>query len=404
MNSPALEQKTFLFLLALVTLAFGWILWPFYGAVFWGAILALLFAPLNRKLLRRMPGKPNLAALATLGICLVIVILPLTFITASLVQEGTVVYQRIQSGDIDFSRYVQQILEKLPGWATGMLDRYGLNDIAALQQRLIAGLNQGGKALATQALSFGQNTFEFLVGFGVMLYLLFFLVRDGSFIAGRIFQAIPLEPEHKRDLLGKFATVIRATVKGNVAVAGAQGLLGGIAFWIVGIHGPVLWGVLMAFLSLLPAVGAALVWAPVAVYFLAIAAWWQAGVLVFVGVFVIGLVDNILRPLLVGKDTKLPDYIVLISTLGGMSLFGLNGFVIGPVVAAMFIAVWDIFTTEKQEPPLAGPVPADDEVDPGFTRLPPHRAGLPPPEEPRGYTPRMPGADDRPGDDPGSMR
>ncbi|MES2186824.1 MAG: AI-2E family transporter [Pseudomonadota bacterium] len=396
MNSPALEQKTFFFLLALVTVAFGWILWPFYGAVFWGAILALMFAPLNRWLLRKMPGRANLAALGTLSFCLVIVILPMAFITASLVQEGSVVYQRIQSGDINFGSYVQQIFAALPGWATGLLDRFGLNDVAALQQKLIAGLNQGGKTIATQALSIGQNTFEFMVSFGVMLYLLFFLVRDGAYIAKRVRHAIPLDSAHKRDLLGKFATVIRATVKGNVAVAAAQGTLGGLAFWGVGIHGPVLWGVLMAFLSLLPAIGAALVWGPVALYFLATGALWQAGVLVFVGVFVIGLVDNILRPLLVGKDTKLPDYLVLISTLGGMAIFGLNGFVIGPVVAAMFIAVWDIFATEKDEPPRSMPVTEDG----ALPRLPPHRAGLPPPVGARPYTPRMPDAD-APGGDPG---
>ena len=126
-------------------------------------------------------------------------------------------------------------------------------------------------------------------------------------------------------------------------VAASQGLLGGFIFWALGIQGPVLWGVLMAFLSLLPAVGAGLIWVPVAIYFFATGALWQAVTLTAFGVFVIGLVDNILRPVLVGKDTKMPDYVVLISTLGGMALFGLNGFVIGPVIAALFMATWDLF-------------------------------------------------------------
>jgi predicted PurR-regulated permease PerM len=119
--------------------------------------------------------------------------------------------------------------------------------------------------------------------------------------------------------------------------------LGGLIFWILGIQGPVLWGVLMAFLSLLPAVGAGLIWLPVAIYFIATGGVWQGVILIAYGVFVIGLVDNVLRPILVGKDTKMPDYVVLISTLGGMALFGLTGFVIGPVIAALFIATWDLF-------------------------------------------------------------
>jgi predicted PurR-regulated permease PerM len=131
-------------------------------------------------------------------------------------------------------------------------------------------------------------------------------------------------------------------IKGNILVAALQGALGGIIFWLLGIHAPVLWGVVMALLSLLPAVGAALVWLPVAIYFLATGSVWQGVLLIGYGALVISLVDNFLRPFLVGKDTKMPDYLVLISTLGGIAAFGLNGFVIGPVIAAMFIAVWDL--------------------------------------------------------------
>ena len=131
--------------------------------------------------------------------------------------------------------------------------------------------------------------------------------------------------------------MIRATVKGNVLVAAAQGTLGGLAFWVLGVHAPILWAVVMAFLSLLPAVGAALIWAPVALYLLATGQLWQGFGLIAFGVFVIGLVDNVLRPILVGKDTRMPDYVVLISTVGGLALIGINGFVIGPLVAAMFM-------------------------------------------------------------------
>jgi len=178
-------------------------------------------------------------------------------------------------------------------------------------------------------------------------------LRDGHQLVRRLREAIPLELDVKRSLATKFATVIRATVKGNIVVAMVQGALGGFIFWALDLQAPVLWGVLMAFLSLLPAVGAAVVWLPVAVYLLLTGSVVQGGVLIAFGVLVIGLVDNVLRPILVGKDTKMPDYVVLLSTLGGISLFGLNGFVIGPVIAAMFMAAWDLLVSARRDtPPL----------------------------------------------------
>ncbi|WP_019142825.1 AI-2E family transporter [Noviherbaspirillum massiliense] len=348
MNHPELQQKTFLLLLIVVTIAFGWILLPFYGSVFWGGVLAMLFTPFYRRLLAGMNQRRNLAALTTLVICLVLVIFPLTVIAASLLQDGAVIYQRIRSGELNFGAYFQQVIDALPPSVVRVLDRFGFSDFASLQDKLSAGALQGSQVVAKQAVNIGQNTFQFLVSFGIMLYLLFFLLRDGAGLAARIREAIPLSAEHKRHLFGKFTTVVRATVKGNIVVAATQGALGGVMFWILGIQGALLWGVLMAFLSLLPAVGAALIWAPVAIYFLLTGAVWQGVTLILFGVLVIGLVDNLLRPILVGKDTQMPDYVVFISTLGGMALFGLNGFVIGPAIAALFIAAWDLFSSAPE--------------------------------------------------------
>lgn len=349
MNHHDLQQKTFLLLLIAVSIAFAWILRPYYGAVFWGAILAILFAPFYRRLLVSMRRKRNLAALVTLLLCLLIAILPITLIIFELVEEGTIFYQRVRSGELNFGMYVQQAFNALPPWVVNLLDRFGLADISSLQEKLSASVAQGSQIVARQMLSIGQITFAFLVNFGIMLYLLFFLLRDGASLTVRIKQAIPLSVEQKHHLFSKFATVIRATVKGNIVVAVTQGTLGGLIFGVLGIQAAVLWGALMAFLSLLPAVGAALVWAPVGIYFLLTGAIWQGVTLIAFGVVVIGLVDNILRPLLVGKDTQMPDYVVLISTLGGIALFGLNGFVIGPVIAALFIAAWDLFTEAMDE-------------------------------------------------------
>lgn len=350
MNSPELQQKTFLLILIVVSLAFGWILLPFFGAVFWGAVLAIIFTPFYRRLLVVMHQRQTLAALTTLLLCLIMVIIPFTLIAASLLREGLAIYQRIQSGELNFGAYFQQIMGALPSWMVKFLDSVGLSNISGIKDMLSNGALQGSQLIATEALNMGQNTFEFIISFGIMLYLLFFLLRDGAILSAKIKQAIPLSTEHKRHLFSKFITVVRATVKGNIAVAALQGTLGGIMFSFLGIQGALLWGFVMAFLSLLPAVGAGLIWGPVAIYFLLTGALWQGITLIAFGVLVIGMVDNVLRPILVGKDTQLPDYVVLISTLGGMVIFGLNGFVIGPVIAALFISGWDLFSSTREAP------------------------------------------------------
>lgn len=337
-------------LLVAVSLAFALILWPFYAAVFWATVLAILFAPLYRRLAAALRERCTLAALLTVVVILLLVILPFALISGMLLQEGFHAYQKISSGEWDLAAYGRRIYEALPAWVTGLLDNFELTTLGEVQQRLAAGLSKGVQFLAGQALNIGQNTLDFVVGFFLMLYLLFFLLRDGRVLYQRIRAAIPLRDELQRNLFRKFADVIRATVKGTIVVAIVQGFLGGLIFWFLGIQAPVLWGVVMGFLSLLPAVGTALVWAPVAVYLLATGSIWQGIVLVAYGILVIGLVDNVLRPILVGKDTKMPDYVVLISTLGGMAIFGLNGFVIGPLIAAMFIAAWDIVATARAGP------------------------------------------------------
>ena len=344
-----LHKRAFILLLIAVTAGFGLVLEEYAVAIFWGVVFAIVFAPLHRKLLMRMPNRPTLAALATLLISLVMVILPLSLIGLSLNKETSAIYDQVSSGNLSAGSYEEQVFNALPSWLTPWMEKLHLGTLDEIQAKLSNIALQASKLAATKAVGLGQNTLGFVVGFGVMLYLIFFLLRDGKELVARIWAATPLAAEHKRELATKFITVIRATVKGNLAVAAAQGALGGLIFWILGIQGAVLWAVVMAFLSLLPAVGAGLVWGPVAIYFLATGAVTKGLILAAYGVLVIGLVDNVLRPLLVGKDTKMPDYVVLISTLGGMALFGLSGFVLGPAIAALFMAAWELFATMQEQ-------------------------------------------------------
>ena len=348
MSQLTLQQKTFLLLLGIVTIAFGWILLPYAGAIFWGGILAIVFAPVYRWVLQKTKGRATLSSILVLLLILVIVILPLSLISGALVNQAASVVEMVKAGDVTVAGFFGKVMDVLPAWAISLLDRFNLTNLASLQDKLTAGVSQVSQVVAVKAINIGLYTFDFLTSLGILMYLLFFLLRDGAALTASIRAAIPLSRKYKQRLFNNFTTVIRATVKGNILIAIAQGALGGMIFWFLDVRAALLWGVLMAFLSLLPAIGAALVWAPVAIYFLATGSIWQGVTLIAFGILVIGLVDNLLRPVLVGKDTKMPDYVVLLSTVGGMALFGLHGFVIGPIVAAMFIAAWDLFATASE--------------------------------------------------------
>ena len=346
MNETSLQRKTLLLLLTLVTIAFIWILLPFYGAIFWAVALGILFAPMQRKVLLKFKGRRNLATFTTLSVCTLIAILPVIVTTALLVQEVAMLYSDVQSGKINVASYVMQFENILPVHLQEWLDRFGLSSIDGLSEKIAKGALEGSQFFATQVFNFGQSTFELVVSFFIMLYLLYFFIRDGQ---SMIRNAIPMAEQHKRLLQVTLRRVVRASVKGNLAVAVTQGALGGLIFWLLGIHSALFWAVLMMFLSLLPAVGAGIVWAPVAVYFLITGMVWEGVVLALYGVFVIGMVDNVLRPIMVGKDTKMPDFLILISTLGGMAIFGLNGFVIGPLIAALFLSSWGLFSGTRRK-------------------------------------------------------
>ncbi|MBP7456839.1 MAG: AI-2E family transporter [Ottowia sp.] len=369
MITPALRRAAFLLLLALVTVAFFWIISPFFGAVFWAMVLALMFMPVHRRLCALLRGRDTLAALGTLLFCMVIVVVPMIFVVGAMVDEATSFTQRLRTGEFNPRTYFEQIQNALPGWSRDLLGRFGLFNAQDVVDKLTAAVVQGGQALTARALAIGQNTLMLLVNLGIMLYLLFFFLRDGRDLAQTIRRAVPMQRQHTDFLLSKFATVVRATVKGTVVVALVQGMLGGVAFAFLGIHGAVLWGVVMSVLSLLPAIGAALVWAPVAIYLIATGSMIEGLGLAAWGAGVMGMVDNLLRPILVGKETKLPDYLVLLSTIGGLSIFGVNGFLIGPAIAALFVATWALFSHEEGATPEDAAVavaaaPADESAPP----------------------------------------
>lgn len=349
MSNQILQVRTFLILLIAVTFAFVWLLIPFAVAVFWAVVLAILFMPLQNRLINRMPDWPNLATCITMFLAIVIVLVPVSWVGQSVIGELVQLYSQVQSGNFTageaYERFVSAVPESMLPW----LDRMGLGDVQSVKDSISKVASQAVRLVGNQAINFGQNTFIFVVQLCIMLYLQYFLLRDGMRIKSLIADALPLHSDHKKKFLNRFATVVRATIKGNVVVAICQGVLGGIIFWALDIASATLWGTVMAVLSLLPAVGAGLVWGPVAIYFLITGDMFKGTILGLYGILVIGLVDNALRPVLVGKDTRLPDYMVLLSTLGGLSVFGFSGFIAGPLIAVLFLVAWDLFMVMNED-------------------------------------------------------
>src|SRR5690606_28556317 len=260
---------------------------------------------------------------------------------------------------IGLDRVYAEVAERLP---TALIDRLPIN-IENIEARLAEAAVTVSRFIAARAVAIGQDTLRITVFFFLMLYLLFFFLRDGPKLLDGLVRALPLGDERERHLLGRFAEVSRATIKGTLVVGIVQGAIGGIAFWMLGINGAVLWGVVMALLSILPAVGPALVWLPAAIVLLATGRIIAGIVLILIGVLVIGLVDNLLRPILVGRDTRMPDYLILLSTLGGLTAFGLAGIVIGPIIAAFFLSCWEMAPEEFEGRPHAPLTKGTDEHD-----------------------------------------
>ncbi|WP_020407888.1 AI-2E family transporter [Hahella ganghwensis] len=363
--SRKLEDGSFLIFLVIVSIGFGIMIMPFFSAIFWAAVLVILFSPLHRFMTRKLGQGPNLSALISLVASLLIVVIPITLVVAMLGVELANLYQGMKTGDIQVQVWVDKIKATVP-LLQELAERFDI-DLSNVNQHLSSAALAASKVFASQAVSVGQEYMNFLINFVLMLYLTFFFLRDGNSLIQLMIRALPLGDTRERHLFSKFAEVSRAVVKGNLVVATVQGTLGGIIFAILGLPGAVLWGVVMVILSLLPAVGSALVWGPAAAYLMISGQYVSGVILILFGIFVIGLVDNVLRPILVGRDTKMPDFMVLLSTLGGIGLFGLNGFVIGPILAALFLAFWQIFMDEFNPETVEGAadllISADDDAE-----------------------------------------
>jgi predicted PurR-regulated permease PerM len=347
LNNQTMQNSFFIGLLILVSAAFVGLLSGYFQPIFWAVTIGVIFLPVQHYLERRLHGRTSVAAVITVILIFFTVLVPAMVIASAVVKEAAELYSSIQRGEIDPGAALRWMQNMTPQ-VTEFASRIGI-DVEELTQKLSTAAVKASQFIGALALTAGQNVARFMLMFFLMLYLLFFVLRDGNQLLEQLIHALPLGDNRERALFAKFAEMARATIKGTLAVGLVQGFLGGLLFWAVGIEGAVFWGVVMVLLSVLPLVGASLVWIPAAIYLVVSGAYIKAFIMVVVGVLVIGLVDNLLRPMLVGRDTKMPDYLILLSTLGGLAMFGISGFVIGPIIASLFLAIWVMFQAEYGE-------------------------------------------------------
>lgn len=342
--SPMTEdrvRKTFLILLvAAISIAFVAMIRTFLLTILLAAIFAGVVRPLYLQLKPLLRGNRQLASIATILLLLVVVIAPLSLLASVVASEALRVAAEVRpwiEGRLEERTWLDAAIRRVPFFQE--LEPYR-DEILARGAELVGNL---GTVLANALSSATRGTVVFFFHFFILLYSMFFFLTDGPRMLQSLMWYLPLGEADKERMLGKFISVTRATLKGTVLIGLIQGSLSGLAFWVVGIDGAIFWTALMIVLSIIPAIGAALVWVPAAILLVAQGALWEGvGLAAFCGL-VVGSVDNVLRPRLVGRDTKMHDLLILFSTLGGLLVFGVSGFIVGPILAALFMTVWEMF-------------------------------------------------------------
>lgn len=333
--------KLFLLALALViSFIFYSMIKGFLVAVFFAAVFGGLAYPLFQRLTRWFRGRRSLASVTTVLLVFLLIILPLIGLVGIITAEALQVSQDVRpwlERQMTQPDELDRLLESIP--LVDQLAPYK-DQIQAKAGELTAWV---GTFMVNALAATGKGTAIFIFQLFIMLYAMFFFLLDGPRLLDKILYYIPLESKDEDRMVGKFLSVSRATLKGTLIIGIAQGALGGLSFWVAGIEGAVFWATIMAVLSIIPGVGTGLIWVPAVIYLFAAGDTGTAIGLTIWNAAVVGSVDNVLRPWLVGKDTQMPDLLILLGTMGGIVLFGVAGIVIGPVIAALFVTVWEIY-------------------------------------------------------------
>ena len=330
------SQNAYYLLLTLITILFVSLIFNFAAPILWSIVVSIIFYPLYEKLLL-MTNKKSLSSMLSLILILLLVIMPSIAVLGLI---GNELINFINSSEnYSFEQYFQMIpnesaINQLIAWS-GL----SINDLIEKADDFLI---SASKMLYQSVSTISTNVINFFVSLFIFVYLTFFFLRDGEKILQHCMDAFPMKNEDESYLLDQFQKTTRATIKGTVMVALAQGFLGYLTLLLIGINGALIWGAVMALLSIVPAVGTVLVWLPIALVLFLNGEIMDASLLIFSGVFIIGMIDNLLRPILIGKEIKMPDYLILLTTIGGISIFGITGFIVGPIIASLFISIWSL--------------------------------------------------------------
>ncbi len=335
METSRTRQLVFFVLFGLVGLAFLYLLKPFFYPIFWAVIISSIIHPLYVRLIRKWPS-PNLLSALMLLFLLLILILPTLFIGSLLVSQSLSIYTTLSSDSSHITRSLQDQIGRISSHP--YLQRLQIDQ--AFWMGKLAEMFRGiANYILTSISSLTQNTLVAVAQFAVMLYTLFFFIRDGEKLLETAMRLLPLGNQRERMLFDRFITTAKSTLKVTLIIGGLQGMLGGMAFWIAGVEGSVLWGVIMIAAAIVPGIGCSIVWAPAGVILLLAGHRWEGIMILAFGISVISLVDNLLRPVLLGKDVQMHPLLIFLSTLGGIVLFGFSGFVLGPIIASLMQSI-----------------------------------------------------------------
>jgi len=353
----ALQRVSVLFIFTLISILFLRLVWGFLLAVVMAAIFAGLTHPLYNRLLGFFRGRRAVAAASTVVLMILLVVVPLAFFVEVVAMEAVQISQSVRPQVSEFLQKFDEpgaSLDWIPFW-----DR-----LEPFREQIMKKAGEIASAISTilvnELSAAAQGTVRFLLKLFIMLYSMFFFLMHGRETLDQVKRLSPLEESDKELLLDKFVSVSRATIRGTLVIGIVQGGLAGLALAVVGIKGAVFWGTVMAVLSIIPGIGSAFVWVPAVIYLVTVGRTLPAIGLLLWCAIVVGTADNLLRPMLVGKDTEMPDLLVLLSTFGGLALFGVVGLVIGPVIAALFLAMWRIYCDTFGELVMAPEAAADE--------------------------------------------
>ncbi|MFA6412659.1 MAG: AI-2E family transporter [Syntrophales bacterium] len=338
MSSEKSRHITFYILLGLATLLFIYLMKPFFFPIFWAAVIATIFMPAHQYFCRKVKSR-SLSATIVLLMIMLIIILPAGVIGSLLLNESLALYNALDVSSASIEQQLQNFSGKIT--ANPYLSRMHI-DTAFLTANLAEGAKNIANYIIYNLRDLTQNTIVFAVNFSIMLYTLFFFIRDGDKFVRMIMKLLPLDEAREILILERFSSTARATLKVTLIIGGIQGILGGLIFFLTGVKGALTWGTMMVFTSIVPAIGCSLVWAPAGIVMAMMGHFWEGMIILAFGIIVISHVDAVLRPLLLGHDVQMHTLLIFLSTLGGLALFGISGFVIGPVITSLMQAFWQM--------------------------------------------------------------